>query len=615
MAKADHKPIKRLWADQMTESKLKEAFNNLRPKKETYGYFIEAQTRQYADWIVGMNGSPLISILINKLYQYPKFEIFSLGRVQTPTLFMVYETDKKIDSFVSTPFWELHGIAETETGTFNVELKDKKRFASMDELNSFLSNEGLVNGLNSGRIKKVETTKKEQNAPSLYNLTDLQKEASKRYGMTAKKVLSTLQTLYDDGYCSYPRTDTRHIGEDEFKHLLACRSRVAEALNIKTEWVTDLPSKSYVDDSKVEEHSALMVTDKTPNYDSLSPDQKIIYSLIAISNLRMFFGKYIYNVTKAIVSLRDVEFVASGKTDLELGWKALNAYLVPPKDNKNKKRKKDNEEEENKLPTLFDGMSANVTLKAHSGKTKPPQRMTESRLLELMENPNVENEEDRAVLKKTSGIGTVATRADIIERLKELNYITSEKGNTLVTTEKGKVLCKCLEGTLLSNPSMTANWERYLQQIHTGKASQDVFMEKINAYITELINTLPNKLAEKKDSIVRIKEEKAEKDKIGACPNCKKNIIKKTIEIKKDDKKVKNEFYGCTGYEEGCKFTLPLKYSGKTLTESNIKLLLTKGITKEIKGFKSKDPNKKDFSAKLKLTDKSTGKLSFDFSK
>lgn len=182
MAKADHKPIKRLWADQMTESKLKEAFNNLRPKKETYGYFIEAQTRQYADWIVGMNGSPLISILINKLYQYPKFEIFSLGRVQTPTLFMVYETDKKIDSFVSTPFWELHGIAETETGTFNVELKDKKRFASMDELNSFLSNEGLVNGLNSGRIKKVETTKKEQNAPSLYNLTDLQKEASKRYG-------------------------------------------------------------------------------------------------------------------------------------------------------------------------------------------------------------------------------------------------------------------------------------------------------------------------------------------------------------------------------------------------------------------------------------------------
>ncbi|MCJ8223709.1 DNA topoisomerase III [Bacillus sonorensis] len=616
MAQAGHKPIKRMWAEQLVESKLRDAFSNLRKKEETYGYFVEAQTRQYADWIVGMNGSPLISILINNYSGFPKFEVFSLGRVQTPTLFMVYELDKKIDSFVSTPFFELEGIAETESGTFSVSLKDKKKFPSMDELNMFLADKGLKKGKNSGRIKSVHTEKKEQSAPSLFNLTDLQKEAGKRYGFTAKKVLSVLQTLYDNGYVTYPRTDSKHIGQDEFKDILKCRSDVAETLDINVEWVTDEARKKYVDDSKVEEHSALMVTKKTPDYEELSEDQKIIYSLIAISNLRMFLGEYVYNITKVTVSIRDVEFVASGRTDLDLGWKTLNNYLVPSNKNKknSKKETEANKDEEKKLPILFDKMPVDVNLKTHSGKTKPPQRMTESRLLELMENPNVENESDKAVLKKSSGIGTVATRADIIERLKELNYITTEKGK-LMTTEKGKILCEAIEGTLLSNASMTANWERYLQEIHSGRASQEVFLEKIYDYIKELIDTLPGKMEAKKSSFTHIHDSELEKQKIGTCPNCGKTIIKKELNLKKEGKNSKSVFYGCTGYDDGCKFSIPVKYCGKTLSESNVKLLINKGITKEIKGFKSKDPNKKDFSAKLKLADKTTGKLSFDFSK
>ncbi|AQS42499.1 DNA topoisomerase III (plasmid) [Bacillus velezensis] len=608
MAKADHKPIKRMWANQMVESELKNAFKNLRKKEETYGYYIEAQTRQYSDWLVGMNFSPLVSLLINNMSHFSKWETFSLGRVQTPTLYMVYELDKKIDSFVSTPFLELHGIAETESGTFSVELKDRNRFSSKEELNVFLKSNGLSEGLNKGRIKSVSTERKKQSAPPLYNLTNLQKEAHDKYGFTAKKVLSTLQTLYDNGYVTYPRTDSTHIGSEEFKGVLNCRSSVSKTLGIDIQWNTDDPSKKYVDDKKVEEHSALMITAKTPDYEDLSNDQKIIYSLVAISNLRMFVGEYIYDQTKVTVSLKDAEFVASGKIDIELGWKSLNNYLVPSEKTTNKNR---NEKQETKLPILFDKMPVDVTLKSHSGKTKPPQRMTESKLLQLMENPNVENESDKTILKKTSGIGTVATRADIIEKLKKIGYLTSE-GGKLITTEKGKILCEAIEGTLLSNASMTANWERYLKEIHNGKASQDIFLTKINEYIKELIKTLPFKLEEKANSFSRIKEAQLEKDTIGVCPNCGQSIIKKTLEFKKENKKVKSVFYGCTGFESGCKFTIPTKFCEKTITTSNIKKLLTKGITNEIKGFKGK---KNEFTAKLKIADKTTGKLSFDFSK
>ncbi|PEB42276.1 type IA DNA topoisomerase [Bacillus pseudomycoides] len=615
-ANAQDKPIKRMWCDQLVDSKIREAFENLREKEETYGYYIEAQTRQYADWVVGMNGSPLISILINKNYNYPKFEIFSLGRVQTPALFMIYELDQKIDSFVSTPFFELHGLAETESGTFSVELKDKRRFGSKEELNKFLKDQGLKDGMNHGRIKSVEKSTKEQKAPTLYNLTDLQKEASKKYGFTAKKVLATLQNLYDNGFVSYPRTDSRVIGETEFKDILKCRDDVAETLDIKVEWVNDSPNKAYVDDSKVEEHSALMVTSKTPDIEGLTQDEKAIYKLIAISNLKMFLGDYVYDVTKATVTLRDVEFIASGKTDINLGWKVLNSFLEPSKSELKKKGKEKEEDKEKSLPILIKSMPVDVDLKMHSGKTKPPQRMTEARLLELMENPNIEDEEDKKVLKKTSGIGTVATRADIIERLKSLSYISTETGGKLVTTAKGKVLCESLKGTLFSSAKMTANWERYLENIHNGKASQDVFLEKIAVYMKELIKTLPTQLEAKKETtFAEIKKEQEEKEKIGTCPNCGKDIVKKSLEYTKDDKKVKNVFYGCTGYDTGCKFSLPVKFIGKTISETNVKALLKKGVTGEIKGFKSKDPNKKDFSAKLKLTDKKTGKIEFDFSK
>ncbi|PGM79959.1 DNA topoisomerase III [Bacillus cereus] len=615
-ANAQDKTIKRMWCDQLVDSKMREAFENLKEKEETYGYYIEAQTRQYADWIVGMNGSPLISILINKNYNYPKFEVFSLGRCQTPALFMVYELDQKIDSFVSTPFFELHGLAETESGTFPVELKDKRRFDSKEELNKFLKEQGLKNGINHGRIKSVEKSTKNQKAPTLYNLTDLQKEASKKYGFTAKKVLNTLQNLYDNGFVSYPRTDSRVIGESEFKDILKCRDDVAETLDIKVEWVNDNPNKTYVDDSKVEEHSALMVTSKTPDIEGLTQDEKALYKLIAISNLRMFLGDYIYDVTKATVSLRDVEFIASGRIDINLGWKVLNSFLEPSKSDSKKKGKEKEEGGEKSLPILIESMPVDVDLKMHSGKTKPPQRMTEAKLLELMENPDIEDEDDKKILKKTSGIGTVATRADIIERLKSLKYVSTESGGKLVTTTKGKVLCESLKGTLFSSAKMTANWERYLENIHNGKASQDVFLEKITNYMEELIETLPEKLKIKKETtFAEIKKEQEEKEKIETCPNCGKDIVKKSLEYTKDGEKVKNVFYGCTGYDSGCKFSLPAKYSGKTISEANVKALLKKGVTGEIKGFKSKDPNKKDFSAKLKLTDKKTGGLKFDFSK
>ncbi|PGK15279.1 DNA topoisomerase III [Bacillus cereus] len=615
-ANAQDKPIKRLWCDQLVDSKIREAFENLREKEETYGYYIEAQTRQYADWVVGMNGSPLISILINENYNFPKFEVFSLGRVQTPALFMIYELDQKIDSFVSTPFFELHGLAETESGTFPVELKDKRRFDSKEALNNFLKEQGLKNGMNHGRIKSVEKSTKKQKAPTLYNLTDLQKEASKKYGFTAKKVLDTLQKLYDNGFVSYPRTDSKFIGENEFKNILKCRDDVAETLDIKIEWVNDTPNKLYVDDSKVEEHSALMVTSKTPDIEGLTQDEKAIYKLIAISNLRMFLGEYIYDVTKATVSLRDVEFMASGRMDIDLGWKVLNGSLEPSKSDSKKKDKGKEDDEEGSLPILIESMPVDVDLKMHSGKTKPPQRMTEAKLLELMDNPNIDDEDDKKILKKTSGIGTVATRADIIERLKSLKYVSTESGGKLVTTAKGKVLCESLKGTLFSSAKMTANWERYLENIHNGKASQDVFLEKITNYMKELIETLPETLKIKKETtFADIKKEQEEKEKIGTCPNCGKDIVKKSLEYTKDGEKVKNVFYGCTGYDSGCKFSLPVKFIGKTISEANVKALLKKGVTGEIKGFKSKDPNKKDFSAKLKLADKKTGKIEFDFSK
>ena len=602
MANVAHKPIKRMWTNKLVESDMKEAFQNLKNSEETYGYYVEAETRQFADWLIGINGSPLVSILLNNHLKNDQFVPFSLGRVQTPTLYMIYENDKRIENFSPETFYDIKGICQSEKD-FSVELKEKKSFKSKEELNTFMSENKLKIGLNSGYVKEANIQTKYQDAPELYNLTNLQKEASKKYGFTANGVLDILQSLYDAGFVTYPRTDCKYIGLEEFLAVFKQREKVAMCMGIPNDWKNDQPNKMHVDDEKVEEHSALMITSKIPDYKTMNEEQRIIYSMVAVSNLKMFESPYIFDSSEILVSVEDVDFSARGRVDRDLGWKRLDKYLIEPPTKKKAEKK-----EISILPNLEKGMSLKVTLSIHEGETKAPQMMTESRLLSLMENPNVESDEDRKILKQTSGIGTVATRASIIEGLKSKEYIKDTKGK-LTTTLKGKILCESIEGTLLSNASMTANWEKYLKEIHKGNASQEIFLQKIEVFLNDLIKKLPQRIEDKKAIFSALSENEKNKNKICDCPNgnCKGIIVLKQLDGGK-----KTKLYGCTEYKKGCKVILPYEFSGKKLTETTIKDLISKGMTRKIKGFKSKNKEGKEFSAKLHF-DKNTNKISFVF--
>lgn len=575
--------VKRLWINSLEEDEIRKGFKNLQNTKKDIQMFEEAQARQKADWIVGMNASPLYSLLLQRKGYSGSL---SIGRVQSPTVYMIYQRQKEIEEFVSKPFYQIEGEFESSNGSYKGMANVKED--SEDSVKSILEHHHIQEN-NNGIIKSIQTKEKRTKSPRLHSLSTLQTTANKKWKYSPSEVLKVMQELYEKKLVTYPRTDSNFITESEFNYIVSNIEYYQEIIDVSFTPSTTEPNKRFVDSSKVEEHYAIVPTKTIPSQNSinnLTDKEKNIYYEVIATTLGMFHSDYIYEETTIITEVNTLEFKTTGKTEKYKGWKEL----FPIKEEKTK---------EPSLPSLKEREEVIAHVGIKEGKTSPPKPYTEGQLINMMKTAGkyIEDDDDVEILKEIEGIGTEATRSGIIERIKEQKYIEVKK-NVVYVTQKGKILCEAIEGTLLSSPSMTAKWEVYLKKIGEGKGTQTHFLENIKKFINHIIKEVPEQIAN--SPVIELIEEQTEERKIATCPSCKGNI---------EDK---GKFYGCSGYKEGCKITFPKKWSEKTLSQTNIKKLVQDGKTNLIKGFKSKKGKK--FDAYLKW-DKDQNKLSFEFPK
>src|SRR5699024_7357915 len=469
------------------------------------------QTRQIADWLVGMNLSRLYTLYMQN---NGLSGVFSIGRVQTPTLFMIYQRNQEIENFVSKPFYELYGTFYTEKGEY--EGKYSGRFDTEDELNDFLRENNIdsISKLNRAKVKNVDVKEKRQQAPRLFSLSDLQATANKRFKYSASKTLSVAQSLYDKKVLSYPRTDTNYIGSPEFNYLKDNLNSYLDLANVEIKTPQLEENNRFVNGKKVQEHYAIIPTKTLPELEKLTKDEKNIYLLVLLRTLAIFETPYIYEETKIETLINDVLFKTTGKVEIDKGWKRL--YKNDGK----------------KQPAKYDKQGTIITEMKNVGRS-------------------VEDEENKEILNESEGIGTEATRANILDTLKRQEYITI-KSNNIYVTEKGKTLCEVVKEDEISDVNMTAQWERYLKKIKNNQGTQEAFLGSIERFIEHLIEKVPKTFSNSniKEHAQAIQEEKI----VGTCPECGESIVDK------------GKFYGCTGFNENdCKFSLPKKWSKKTI--------------------------------------------------
>lgn len=578
-AGAEDKNIKRLWINSLEKDEIIKGFNNLKDGSETYNMYLEAQARQQADWLVGMNLSPLYSLVLqDKGYKGS----LSIGRVQTPTVKMIYDRQKEIEGFVSKPFYEIHADFQSANGIYKG--KANVKCNTKEEIDNIYYEYNLAEK-DHGYIQSVEKKEKRNRPPLLHSLSSLQTKANKVWKYSPSDVLKIVQNLYEKKYVSYPRTDSNFITENEFSYLVDKVEDYKKILKVEFQNATTDSDKRYVDNSKVEEHYAIIPTRTIPDnkgIESLTDKEKNIYFEIINNTLGMFHHDYVYEETIVITNVKNLEFKTTGKTEKQIGWKGLS--------------KEKQEKQENKLPILYKSEEVGAELDVVEKMTSPPKYYTEGQLINLMKTAGkmVDDKSDSDILKEIEGIGTEATRAGIIDRIKQQAYIEIKK-NLVYVTDKGRVLCEAIEGSLLASPSMTAKWESYLKKIGQGKGSQKAFLNNTIKFIEKMIEDVPEMNNPKVNSLI---ENLNKVEGLCECPACKGQIIDKS------------KFYGCTGYKDGCKVTFPKKLAKKTITNSMIKSLCEKGKTNKLKGFKSKAG--KTFETQLILNDKHEIKFNFN---
>ncbi|WCG38776.1 DNA topoisomerase 3 (plasmid) [Aerococcus urinaeequi] len=575
----DHKPQKRLWINSLEESEIQKGFQNLKDGQSFYSSFVEAESRQIADWLVGINLTRLYSIYMQNAGMQG---VFSIGRVQTPTLYMIYQRNQEIEHFVKKTFYELIANFEHENGQYQG--KYKKRFDSLEEIEAFQTANQLAQGM-VGTIKNVNKEQKNTYAPKLFSLSDLQSEANRRFNMGANDTLKVVQSLYEKKYTSYPRSDSNYIGSPEFEYLVTNLENYLILAGKTIQEPNTTAQKRYVDSSKVQEHYAIIPTKTIPNLDNLNEKEKNIYMLILLRTLAIFEQPYQYEETTIITEAQTTEFKTTGKIEIEKGWKQIY------QDDEDK-----NNTSEDTLPNVTANDMVIARFENKKGETKPPKYYTEGTLLTAMKNAgNKLDKENKEILKESEGIGTEATRASIIENLKHKQYI-SNKGKNILVTEKGNALCEIIGNDPIANAEMTAQWEKYLKKIQENTGTQDKFLTSIQKFIKYTIENIPKSFENNQKIEEHIHNLEAD-NLLGTCPECGGNVTDK------------GKFYGCSNYKaKDCKFSLPKTWSKKKLPKTALKDLLTKGETAEIKGFVSKNGNK--FNAKLMLEN---GQLKFKF--
>ena len=580
-----NKPIQRLWINSLEADEIRAGFRQLQDNEKDLRMFKEAETRQISDWLVGMNASRLYTVLLK---QQGLNEVMSIGRVQSPTVFMIYERQCEIENFKPKKFYELMGKFNAAQGEYSGKAKVKKE--TYEEALAILTQAGIAeNTPLPGTIQKVTKKMKRNLPPKLHSLSTLQQKANRLWKFSPKMVLETVQKLYEKKLVSYPRSDCQFITPAEFAYLKEALPAFQDIMKANFEPASLAPSKRYVDASKVEEHYAIIPTKTVPTVaklSKLSDPEKRLYVEIMRTTLAMFHRDYVYEETTIETNVHDVIFYSVGKVEKDRGFQELWP------------QKKDDKEPP-KLPIVEQDEEVDALIHVHEGETKPPKPFTEGQLIQMMKTCGklVDDEAESDILKEVEGIGTEATRAGIIETIKRHEYIQVTK-NIVSLTPKGRVLCQVITGSLLASPTMTAKWETYLRKIGEGTGTQEAFFASVEKFLRHLIDTTPamvakTDLSEAKEAATPVSSTKP----IVTCPACKEGQL---IEHK--------SFYGCTNYKGGCKFTVSKIIAQKKISPKQLTDLVTNGETAELKGFKSKKGN--PFSAKLMLEN---NKVTFAF--
>jgi len=564
------KPFERLWVSSMTEEAITAGFQNLKDWRMYDHLYESARCRSEADWLVGINGS--------RAYTLQYDVLLSIGRVQTPTLAMIVNRQKEIDAFIPKDYYEVRLQHEKEKrfsslwfrwekGTSESGKETKNKITHIEEPAEAERIKQLAEMAGKAVVQSITKTKKKQQPPLLYDLTELQREGNRRYGFSASKVLTLAQNLYEKyKLLTYPRTDSRYLSEDMKETV---RSTL-HAINTPEfhDALMKLPgltfTKRIIDNSKITDHHAIIPTPKKPDLSKLPEDEAKIYRLVAWRLIEAFYPAYEYETTEVILKVEKEYFVAKGRTTLNPGFMALH-------------KEKSSEEE---LPMLQKGdeipiLSAQIEKK----QTQPHKPFTEATLLTAMEYAGkyIEEEALKEELDKLS-LGTPATRASIIERLIKVRYI-QRKGKSLLPTEKGKELIGILPGQLKS-PEMTAKWEKALDKIYQGTMAPQRFMESIERYVQFIVSASADekqvqfaKEEYKRKGRSRTAAKKEGLPPLGKCPLCAKGEVYKN-----------SKSYYCSHWRKGCQFTVwlnSLERYGAQLDDAQMTQLL-QGKEKEI---------------------------------
>ena len=531
-------PFVRLWISSLTDKAIREGLRNLENGSKYDNLFLAAKARSESDWLVGINGTQALTIAAGH-------GTYSVGRVQTPTLGMVCERYWENCRFTPEAFWQLHfAVDGSSDGT--VKFSSSEKWKEKEPATTLYNK---VKEAGTATVTKVERKEKTEETPLLFDLTTLQKEANAKHGFTAEQTLEIAQKLYEKKLITYPRTGSRYIPEDVFSEI----PKLLAFIGAMPEWKGKVQAKAgatrrSVDDGKVTDHHALLVTGEKPLF--LSKEDNTVYQMIAGRMIEAFSEKCVKDTTTVTAECAGAEFMVKGSIIRQAGWRAVHG---------------EEDKEEISIPDWQEGDT--LTLKGCSiteGKTKPKPLHTEATLLSAMETAGKEVEDDalRQALKDC-GIGTPATRAAIIETLFKRGYMERCK-KSLVPTEKGLALYSIVKTMRIADVALTGEWEKELARIERGELPADTFRKEIEAYTREITSELLScdKLFARKDSGCK-------------CPKCGTGTM---------------QFYGKVVRCDNAECGLPVfrQKANRTLSDDEIKDLLTEGHTKLLKGFKSK---------------------------
>lgn len=477
------KPIKRLWISSVTDKAIREGFSNLKDGKEYEKLYQAAVARAESDWIVGMNATRALTCKYNAS--------LSCGRVQTPTLAMIAKREEEIKNFVPVPYYGLSGTANGMTITWRDPKSKGYTSYNKSKLEEVLRR---VNG-KEGVVSELQSSMKKSYAPGLYDLTELQRDANRRFNFSAKETLNIMQRLYENHkVLTYPRTDSRYLSTD----IVGTLKERLGAINIgpykkfagKLLMKPIVANATFVDNQKVSDHHAIIPTEQYVRLENMSSEEKKIYDLVVRRFLSVLSPPCEYEQVTMKVVIGEEEFIAKGKVIKSLGYKEINENFYEEETEEDTVEKQIKEQE---LPKLKQGdRLANIAFKITEGKTKPPAPFNEATLLSAMENPvHFLEQKEKDVVKtlgETGGLGTVATRADIIEKLFN-SFLMEKRGKDIFLTSKGKQLLELVPEEL-KKPELTAQLEMKLSKIAKGNLKMQDLMNEMAAYTVEIVNEI-----------------------------------------------------------------------------------------------------------------------------